>query len=259
MAEAFREMGFNVYDAVENFEYLGDKWINILKYGGTTEDFYEMYKDVDAVTDMPCFYFWKQLSEAFPDAKIVFSQRNTEDEWWRSMLSQIEAGDGLLFRIMPLFSPTMKRMNDFGFQMFKSVCGFEYDYGLFKKTRINEMMMRHTYRSHNAYVLHSAPKDQLLVYELKQGWGPLCEFLNVPIPDKPFPHKNKKGSINQEFMETHPVFIRMQKEMMITGSLMCCTLAYIGYKWITWPSNSPNMFSWATSSIVQQVKSIGIF
>ena len=33
-------------------------------------DFYKMYKDVDAVTDMPAFYFWKQILEAFPDAKV---------------------------------------------------------------------------------------------------------------------------------------------------------------------------------------------
>ena len=35
------------------------------------------------------------------------------------------------------------------------------------------------------------PADRLLVYEVSQGWGPLCEFLGVPVPDgKPFPHLN---------------------------------------------------------------------
>jgi hypothetical protein len=29
-----------------------------------------------------------------------------------------------------------------------------------------------------------------LVYEIKEGWGPLCDFLGVEEPDKPFPHLN---------------------------------------------------------------------
>ena len=73
MAEALRILGYNVYDFLENYEYLGDKWMKIFKEGGTKDDFYEMYKDVDAVTDMPTFFFWNQILEAFPDAKVVLT------------------------------------------------------------------------------------------------------------------------------------------------------------------------------------------
>ena len=31
------------------------------------------------------------------------------------------------------------------------------------------------------------PADRLLVYEVTQGWEPLCAFLGVPVPDEPFP------------------------------------------------------------------------
>ncbi len=31
------------------------------------------------------------------------------------------------------------------------------------------------------------PKERLLVYEVKQGWKPLCEFLDLPIPEGEFP------------------------------------------------------------------------
>ncbi len=31
------------------------------------------------------------------------------------------------------------------------------------------------------------PKDRLLVFEVKQGWKPLCEFLDLPIPEGDFP------------------------------------------------------------------------
>ena len=37
------------------------------------------------------------------------------------------------------------------------------------------------------------PKEQLLVWDLKDGWEPLCKFLNVPIPDEPIPRCNVAG------------------------------------------------------------------
>ena len=34
------------------------------------------------------------------------------------------------------------------------------------------------------------PADRLLVFDVKQGWEPLCAFLGVLVPDTPFPHVN---------------------------------------------------------------------
>lgn len=39
------------------------------------------------------------------------------------------------------------------------------------------------------------PEEQLLVYNVKEGWGPLCEFLDQPIPDVSFPFLNKDADI----------------------------------------------------------------
>lgn len=36
------------------------------------------------------------------------------------------------------------------------------------------------------------PAEKLLVYEVRQGWGPLCEFLGVEAPQEPFPHLNER-------------------------------------------------------------------
>ena len=36
-------------------------------------------------------------------------------------------------------------------------------------------------------VKNTVPEDRLLIYNIKDGWKPLCDFLNVPIPDSPFP------------------------------------------------------------------------
>ena len=70
MALALRELGYNVYDYMENMEYLHNEWLTIFEKGGTAEDFRRMYKDVDAVTDIPPAFFWEEIHQAYPDAKV---------------------------------------------------------------------------------------------------------------------------------------------------------------------------------------------
>ena len=49
------------------------------------------------------------------------------------------------------------------------------------------------YEEHNELVKQTIPKENLLVWNLKDGWEPLCTFLNVPIPDVPIPRENTTG------------------------------------------------------------------
>ena len=46
------------------------------------------------------------------------------------------------------------------------------------------------YEEWNAEVIRTIPKDQLLVFNPKQGWQPLCSFLGITVPDQPFPKVN---------------------------------------------------------------------
>ena len=70
MCAALKELGYKVYDHEEHFRFLGDKWTKILEEGGTTDDFRQMYEGVDAVTDVPAFYFWQEIHKAYPNAKV---------------------------------------------------------------------------------------------------------------------------------------------------------------------------------------------
>lgn len=47
-----------------------------------------------------------------------------------------------------------------------------------------------TFQQHNEEVGQRVSSERLLVYEVKEGWRPLCEFLGVDVPDTPFPHLN---------------------------------------------------------------------
>ena len=70
MATALQELGMNVYDALEHYVYLEKDWMKLLTRGGTVDDIRRMYQGVDAVTDVPVWYFWEEFLQAFPDAKV---------------------------------------------------------------------------------------------------------------------------------------------------------------------------------------------
>ena len=50
--------------------------------------------------------------------------------------------------------------------------------------------LRKAFHAYNEHVKATVPKDNLLVFEAKMGWGPLCAFLGVPVPTVPYPHVN---------------------------------------------------------------------
>ena len=96
-----------------------------------------------------------------------------------------------------------------------------------------------------------------MTIDFADGWGPLCEFLGVPVPDTPFPHKNKKGNITQEMLEKDPYVIRMQRELMVSSSLLVCLFGYGIYKLATRPAGSASLMSYVTSPCNNLLQKLG--
>ncbi|XP_078481862.1 uncharacterized protein LOC100176328 isoform X3 [Ciona intestinalis] len=229
MQAALTELGYNVYDYMENFEFLEKEWKQICTVGGSTELFRKMYENVDAVTDLPGCAFWDEILKAFPDAKIVLTMRD-EEQWWKSMQKQHEENASLIMQMIVTISPTGRRFAQHGRRILKSVIG---DTMALTSQKMNETLFKMTYRRHNAHVLQNAPKDQLLVFNFKDGWEPLCKFLGVPVPDTPFHHKNKKGAIIKEMLQTNNIILKIQREAMVVAAVSG-VLAAIGlYKGIS--------------------------
>jgi len=82
---------------------------------------------------------------------------------------------------------------------------------------------------HRHSFFQKAPKDKLLILEISDGWDPLCKFLGVPVPDQPFPHKNKGGKIF-DALQNHPLMIRYSREILATLSVYLTIGAYCCYK-----------------------------
>ena len=66
-------LGFNVYGFMDQFWKNHRVWNKILTEGGSSDDFIDMYTNVDVVSEMPTLFFWKEILDAFPSAKVCRS------------------------------------------------------------------------------------------------------------------------------------------------------------------------------------------
>ncbi len=138
-----------------------------------------LFDGYKASVDFPGCVFWEELAEYYPEAKVVLSVREA-DKWYESTQETI-------FRADLRASVLEQSPED---QEFANLCIYAPFDG-----EVNER--EHTiacFNAHNERVQAAIPPARLLVYEVKQGWEPLCEFLGVPVPDTPFPRVNEGES-----------------------------------------------------------------
>ncbi|XP_076810357.1 uncharacterized protein LOC143453094 [Clavelina lepadiformis] len=110
MAAALETLGYNVHDYFEHFWYHYDEWHEICNQGSTKELSQRMYKDVDVAANMMPLKFWKEIHDAFPDAKIILTSRD-EDDWLPSYIAQWKSiDDYFLFKMMIIITPTGRRL-----------------------------------------------------------------------------------------------------------------------------------------------------
>ena len=194
IAKALQDLGFSVFDFLEHVTIHHDEWVAIYRQG-TTPDFLSMYKDVDAVTDLPAAIWYDEIHQTFPDAKVILSVRDNEDVWLKSWVEQIA-----LFRRGGFFQRMI--MQVIWRHIIPLTKGFDvpfFDdidmaaYGTLRPE--STVLYKKKYREHNERVRAVIPKEKLLIFNVKQGWKPLCEFLGCDIPDQEFPRQNVKGEL----------------------------------------------------------------
>ena len=181
ISKALRHLGFTVFDWEEQvFDFL-DHWVDVFQ-NGTKPDVKGVYQNVDAVVDTPGNFFFEELLEVYPDCKVILSERD-EDSWvnsWASQLECLESVSASRFKSQAILSPTWRKMAYFVVSFFDAAYGSHNP----KSTYV----FRKRYRIHNHRVKSIVSADKLLVYNVKQGWKPLCDFLACEVPTVAFPH-----------------------------------------------------------------------
>jgi Sulfotransferase domain len=148
----------------------------------------EIFGGFEATVDWPGSFFYRELMEIYPDAKVLLSVRDG-DAWAKSMRETIWGvlyGDILIRHLSAarcVVDPQWRGYIDLVEDMW-SRSGLMHD-----ETTTMEWMSAAMTR-YNAEVAEVVPADRLLVWSVSEGWEPLCEFLEVAVPEADFPRVN---------------------------------------------------------------------
>jgi Sulfotransferase domain len=147
-------------------------WIEAADGRPSWERLFEGYA---ATVDYPGCRFWRELVAAYPDAKVILSVRDPE-KWFESTQATIFS------------EQNRQRLHFAEFGDFFERIVFSH----FGERIHDRAFMIEAFRRHNEEVIAAIAPERLLVFEAKEGWAPLCEFLGVPEPATPFPRTNSR-------------------------------------------------------------------
>jgi hypothetical protein len=191
LKNALEKLGFgpcyHMFEVIERPDHIA-MW-HRLAFGGSI-DWDLLFKDYQSTVDWPAARYWREIAAHYPEAKVLLSLRDPES-WYRSVTDTIYQG-----LKMPVTDsvPPLRRQQ---MEMARKVVLEDTFGGRFEdKAHAIEV-----YNQHNQEVQRAIAAQRLLVFDAKQGWEPLCRFLDVPVPGEPFPHLNDTASIQERIKQ----------------------------------------------------------
>jgi Sulfotransferase domain len=178
---ALEELGFGpCYHMVETFRIPGATELWEAVVSGEPIAWSTIFDGYQATVDWPGCTFYKELMQTYPDAKVLLTVRDPE-RWYESVTNTIyRAPNGV-----SADNPHARMLSALVWE------------GTFNGKFEDKDYAIAVFNRHNDEVRQYVPAEKLLVYNVKEGWEPLCAFLGVAVPDKPFPHLNDRDSFNE--------------------------------------------------------------
>lgn len=151
---------------------------------GHLPDWEALFSGYAAAVDWPGSAFYAELAEAYPDAVVVLSRRDSFATWWKSANNTI-----------------LKAFDSTGPEFGGPVWGEMID-GLWDKVfegadRADPEAVEAAYHRYHDRVRETVPAHRLVEFETGAGWEPLCAALGLPVPETPFPHLNTTADFNR--------------------------------------------------------------
>lgn len=155
----------------------------------------EILDGYDAIVDWPGAYFHAELLELYPDAKVLLSVRDP-DAWAQSMDDTIK---GLFYNdvLMAHMSAARCTVDPQWRGFIELMEEMWFSSGLMRGPDTTNEWMSQAMTRYHAQVARTVPSDRLLVWSPGDGWEPLCSFLELPVPEAPFPRIND----SQQFVD----------------------------------------------------------
>lgn len=153
-------------------------------------DWARIFTGYDSTVDWPGSFFYTELIGRYPAAKVLLSVRDSAD-WARSMTATIWDvlyGDNLVHDL----SSARARIEP-GWRGYMELMAAMWEKcGLLPSNAAgpDQTALAGAFERYNEEVQRTVPADRLLVWKPADGWEPLCEFLQAPVPQTPLPRLN---------------------------------------------------------------------
>ena len=142
-------------------------------------DWAAIYEGYQSAVDWPTAGFFRELSTAYPSAKFVLTVRSPKS--WAESFSET------IYKLLAGRDQAPQEMHAW----------LDMASGVINKTGFPPGLdfegLKKAFTAHNDAVKAVIPEHKLLIFQVKEGWGPLCAFLGVPEPDDLFPRTNDRS------------------------------------------------------------------
>jgi len=202
-----------------------DLWL--AAWRGEPADWDRVLGGYEATLDWPACTFYGELVERHPDAKVILSVRDPE-RWYESMRSTVYELSMLVDRspvaraVFGLISLHVFGGSTEGWDSVKDEIIWQ---GTFDGRFEDRKYAIKIFERHNAEVRRRVPPDKLLVYEVKEGWGPLCAFLGVEEPDESFPRLNDAARMRRGIRTIRVI------SLAVPGVLALLVILAVAFSW----------------------------
>jgi hypothetical protein len=148
-----------------------------------------LFEGYNSCVDWPAAHYWRKLADFYPDAKVLLSVRSAES-WVKSIQSTIFSR----LRALPDMPPSIQRDRR------------EMIYDIIVKRTFDERLddgdyLVSVFNDYNSEVQRTIAPERILTHDAAQGWEPLCQFLNVPVPNQPYPFTNTSDEFNERIRD----------------------------------------------------------
>jgi hypothetical protein len=177
---------------------------------GVQHDWQQVFQHYQAAVDNPAACVWRELMVAYPKAKVLLTVHpGSAEAWYDSVMETIYFTERLWqWRVLEAVVPFPRK---FGPMARKLI------WQRFHRGTMNDRAAAIAeYHRHVAEVQAEVPAERLLVFNVTEGWAPLCAFLDRPVPDQPYPRVNDKEAMKKEI------------EGMVKGAYVIVAVAGVG-------------------------------
>ncbi|KAI1810195.1 P-loop containing nucleoside triphosphate hydrolase protein [Poronia punctata] len=161
-------------------------WTKILRHTPTrtTEDEKLIMGELDrlldgyvAVTDTPACVFVPELMKLYPEAKVICTVRDP-DAWAESYDKTAGHARVWFLSLVLMFNNPMRHWNAWMAAMRAGRWG-----ELFQSSRTGcSVKGTRVWEKHVAFLKEHVPPEKLIFFDVRDGWGPLCNALGCDVP-----------------------------------------------------------------------------